>query len=142
MSRKPKRAKRVKKLSLAERFAASAEKRELAYKLIRVERQRDAALARIHELQERRAIKEEVPFGSSESASERAQRVLLRNNEWMQKGGRVNEAYLSPLDTDYGPLALPFWQDAGIALKDSKAAELAELFKMDRREIFTIYFSP
>ncbi|MDD1679431.1 MAG: hypothetical protein LUO93_09665 [Methanomicrobiales archaeon] len=143
MSRKPKRAKRVKKLSLAKRFALSAEKRQLAERLARAEIERDEARSRLYEFLERQAIREEIPFGGAiESSAERSQRVLLRNNEWLQKGGQVDKAYLSPLDTVFGPLALPFWRDAGVALSDSKARELAELFKMDRREIYTIFFSP
>jgi hypothetical protein len=154
LSRKPKRAKRakapakrpairkVKKLSLAERFAASAEKRELTYRLVRAERERDEANTRLYDLQERLAIREEVPFGTVESTSERAHRVLLRNEEWMNGGGLVRDAYLLPLDTVFGPLELPFWQEAGVVLRDSKARELAELFKLDRRDIYTIYFSP
>ena len=144
MSRTPKRAKspkRVKKLSLAQRFAASAEKRLLAEKLARAEQTRDEALARLHDALERKAI-EEVPFGTVESRSDRAQRIQLRNAEWMFKGGKVNEAYLLPLDTVFGPLQLPLWQEAGISLTESKARALAELFALDRRDIYTIYFSP
>jgi hypothetical protein len=148
LSRKPKRAKRApraskpKKLSIAKRFALSAEKRLTAERVARAERERDDAFARLHELQERRAIREEVPFGMGESPHERAQRIALRNHEWIAKGGKVREAYLSPLDSVFGPLELPLWQDAGIALTESKARQLAELFKLDRRDIYSIYFSP
>lgn len=141
MSRKPKRAKRAKKLSIAERFAASAERKQMAERLAYAERARDAAIAKLHELQERAAI-QKVPFGTSESLASRAQRISLRNNEWIQKGGKLNEAYLFPLDTAFGPLELPLWQDAGISLSEKKARELADLFQMDRRDIYTIYFSP